>query len=798
MPFKKERIRGFGGYLDRRSQPDAMGHENFRLVLNAAMRGRGKRCRRGGHKRFLDGVNESYNNEDLHDQLLGLSFYYEEFSERIVTPGGFTGSIYQYWFPGVNDPSSVDKEVLGIEFEYYPDFLGIYDFPPHDGLAIDDPIVIGYPYNVIEAIYPYEPSDVEVLGVYYVPSSFILVDATYVPGEVIEAYGFGDQIPIYTDASAYTNTYCGTYPYLHDTCNEKITYISSVGNSEGERTLIAATKSRIYAMNVSMGNWRIVADGLGGPIRLDEDCEGCSPVRFLGGVVNNVIVLSNDIDPVMAYNPIAQPTGCDVWRAEPIQDLLTLKILTAGCVGAWKSFAFLGDVYQDGSRRRNRIVWSDFNDPYTWIPGDDNLSGFQDLGLDETIMRIEGMNDYLFIYTDQSIYRGALVQSAGFVTFVFEEIYRGHAGACKYRYAFANAGESHYYWGENRLNKMTSYEKKPLEPIVLRLVSNAVFEGVSEDDLTFGPLNKAACDHFIGGFNEEFKEVWFSWPSGAGSQCPNMSMVINISHGEEGVDFVDEGYSAFHWWDGRDSVALFEWLERIEVCERADLLSDLVKEGLPYSLTGDPFTSPVMSIWNSTEDTDLPPDPDSLCAAVTDDWVRDVCSDCNAIARFVMASVQDNALKEYQDKSFYREFIEGGVYVMGGYSTVLQSGLHDFGTHDHKEINDFTVVFDAADQTSPNLLYLELSATNTPGCARWAPQRFYDDDCEELSEGIPLDCLTEMSDEEHDDEWTRPDDNASWPVKERGRYIGWRLKIVGTGGGACFSSGSMNIKKLET
>lgn len=794
--FKDKRIRGFAGFLDRRSQPDSMTYENFRLVLNASVRGRNRRCRRGGFRKLLDGVNANYNNEDLHDQLLGLSFYYEEFEENIVIPGGVQGYVYQYWFPGINNPASIDKEFLGTFCGYWPDFLGVYDDPPFDGYAIDEPKVVGWPYAYNPADAPYSPCDVEDGGVYYDGSSFNLVYATYDPGEFVAPYGFGDYSPVYGNTKAYTNIYCGNYPYEHNACNERVTYLGSVGNVEGERTLIAATKSRIYALNTSMGNWKIVADGLGGPIRESEDCNDCSSIRFMGAVVDNVIVLTNGVDRVLAYNPLAQPTGCEVWRATEIQDLIDLDVLSAGVVGAWKSFCFLGDLFQDGARRRNRIAWSNFGDPYSWIPADDNLAGFQDLGIDETILRIEGMNDFLFIYTDKSIYRGALIQTGGTATFVFEEIYRGDALALKFKYAFANTGEAHYYWSKDRLNKMTSFEKRPVEPLVIRLASNAVFEGVSEQDLTFSPLNQSACDHFIGGYNDQFKEVWFSWPTGR-SVCPDMSMVINTTTGEEGVDFVDEGFTAFHWWDGRDSVTLFEWLERIEACERQDLLSDLVKEGLPYTTESDPFDAPVLHIWNADEDPDQDPSDDSLCAAVQSDWLRDVCADCNILSRFVMANARDSTLKEYTDESYYREMLENGLYVFEGYDTVLQSGLDAFGTDGEKEINSLSVSFTAVPQTSPNILYGYVGYANTPGCPKWELLRFYDDDCDTLAYGVPLDCLTDKTDEQHEADGTRPDEDASWPTKIRGRNLAWKLKVEGTGGGVCFSRGTISIAELE-
>ena len=463
-------------------------------------------------------------------------------------------------------------------------------------------------------------------------------------------------------------------------------------------------------------------------------------------------------------------------------------------------------MYQDGARRRNRIAWCDFNDPYTWIPAEDNLAGFQDLGNDETILRIESLNDYLFIYTDRAIFRAALIQSGGIVSFAFEEIYRGQEGALQYKFAFANAGNAHYYWAENRLVKFTSYDKEPKEPVVLRLCSNSVFDGVTSEDLNFGPFNEEACNNFVGGFNPEFKEIWFSWPTdnsrtggtdGIKHTCPSMSMVINVTPTEEGVDFFDSGFDAFHWFDGRRQSTLFEFMEDIQVCTREELLPELEKEGLPYDTVTTPaFDSPIQHIWNETEDITLPASDSSLCSAFTEMWLRDICPKCDTLSRFVMASAVDKTLKEYADTSYYREFLEGGAYVLDGYDTVLESGVQDDDADEAKDIIYFAVTGTSQPQTSPNLLYAFVRTGPQPDCMDWTQLKKYEDDCETLSEGLPLSCLTEYSAAEREELGIRQDDFWDWPMEERGRYYGWKLKIEGTGGASCFSRVNFKVSTI--
>lgn len=759
--------------------PDEVGLNHFRLLLNSSVRGRGKRCRRGGWKKLLDGFNTTYNNEDLHDQLLGLQTYYESHEQVISIPGGVDQTGYAYQWPSIFNPAYSLTDLLGYIYGYPPYLISAYgyDYPPSDGLGI-----LGGSWNINQA-YPDQ-------------SSSLLVDVDNFPSSSQAAYGYGPPNYSYYEPQVYLYQYCGTYPYNRGGCEEHITLLTSVGSTDGVRTLIAATRSRIYALNSAMGNWKILADGLGGaPLRPEDDCDSCSPERWLSANIQNEVAFTNGVNPPLLFNPMAKPTGCNLWRAETIDDLDTLNITSAGCVGSWKGFLFFGDVYQDGARRGNRIIWSDYNNPSTFIPADDNLAGFQDLGNDEIILRIEPLNDFLFIFTTKTIYRAALIQT-GDVTqanIFFEELYSGE-DAVHYKYSLVNNGDAIYYWTHDRLLRFTSFDKRPSEVAWMRQASNAVFDGVTEDDLVFGPLNKEACQHFIGGWNPQYKELWWSWPTGS-NQCPTMSMVFNVTAAEEGADFVDHGFTAFHWWDGQRQSTLFEYLEDLQVCMRSQTIGELVKEGPPVT-QGDPtFDNPVEYIWNETEDITLPAGPDSFCAAVSNLWLRDICTDCDAINKFVMASVSDKTLKEYSDREYYRERLVAPAYVFDGYDTVIQSGVDDFGTFEEKIIHYMMASVTAEVQTTPNTLFGYLGQGPAPDCIRWELQRFYDD-CDNLVDGWDLACLVDRTPAEDDVEWTRPDGNAVWPVSVRGKNIGYKFGIEGTGGGACFSNLEFSVEKV--
>lgn len=84
--FGEVAISPLSGQLDLRSPSGRLGIGDFRLVLNASMNEAGKRCRRPGWKKLMaDSVN-GFNNQDLHDQLVGDGDYTLAGLPTCVTP----------------------------------------------------------------------------------------------------------------------------------------------------------------------------------------------------------------------------------------------------------------------------------------------------------------------------------------------------------------------------------------------------------------------------------------------------------------------------------------------------------------------------------------------------------------------------------------------------------------------------------------------------------------------------------------------------------------------------------------
>lgn len=73
--FGDIQISPLSGQFDLRSPSGVMPFSDFRIVLNASMNELGKRCRRPQWRKWGAASPQGFNNQDLHDRLVGLSYY---------------------------------------------------------------------------------------------------------------------------------------------------------------------------------------------------------------------------------------------------------------------------------------------------------------------------------------------------------------------------------------------------------------------------------------------------------------------------------------------------------------------------------------------------------------------------------------------------------------------------------------------------------------------------------------------------------------------------------------------------
>lgn len=578
-------------------------------------------------------------------------------------------------------------------------------------------------------------------------------------------------------ADTYTEL-CG----LMDSCSEAITHLSSVGSDESYRTLVAATRTTLYSSNDRTGNWRILADGLGGGFD-EENCDTCSGIRFRSTQLGNYALFTNNFDPVMAWKLGDPPTGLNLWSALYVEDLLIIGITRARAIATFNGFVFVGNVDIEGQHRSSRIHWSDYNNPLSWIPHSESLASYHEFGLGESVLRIERLGKYLMVYTDKALYQGLYV--GGDMVFQFQIIPTD--SPLVYEHSLVNMGNAHIYASHSGIFTVTPSDPRPSRYEWIHRASGAVYSGVRADILggfigldPFGSVNQEECDQFIGGYNHITEEVWFSWPTDDNT-CPNMSLVLNLRY--QAADLVDYGFTAFVNYKPDYRPLVRDWLASEGVCPTS--ISDFVKEGMP--LDTDPEDTPLY-LWNEDEDPTLPHHPQSWCARLGDTTILDLCENCESSPVFLMADAVDFTIKEYTDLAYYREqYNEGSsTWTNLGYYTLLQSDMSNMIVEEEKLIKQIVSDYQAETQEPPSDLYCEVGNGAQPRCSFW-----------HAAEPVELRCLTDFDLEEHDANNTRPDESARFQFWRRGKYLAYRLFVAGTGGAVCISRVELTVSKAQ-
>lgn len=583
-------------------------------------------------------------------------------------------------------------------------------------------------------------------------------------------------------------SYCDIYEdfVVRSGCREAVTHLAGFSSNDTYRRLVAATLSRIYALNENTGNWRIIADGQGGESSYESYCDTCNDIRFRSAQMGNYAIFTNDFDEPLSWLFDSGPSGVDQWSAAHLEDLQIIGITKARAITAFGGFMILGNVEIEGERKAARIYWSDYNSPLSWIPGDTSLASFHEFGIGERVLRMEPLAKYLIVYTDRAIYKGVLVSDPDLV-FSFEPLYRG-PNVPKFEHTLVNTGREHVYLSDNGIYSIAANNPVPVRPEWVHKASGAIYTGVGDDVLggfegleSFGPINVTACKQAVGGYNPETEEVWFSWPTD-NNICPNMSLVLNLRYGA--ADIVDYGFTAFTSYIPDDRPTVRDWLFDQSVCERD---GTFIKEGLPIGGEGD-ITNPPTYLWNSQENPTLPLHEDSWCARLGDLRLEDLCDNCEVRAIFIGASALDFTLKEFDPDVFYRERYdsEAEEYEQDGYYTLIQSDLSHWDQDVEKLIKTVLVDYDAMVQEPPSTLYAEVAYASQPRCTTW----------KSIGES-ELRCLTEQTEAEHDAYNTRPDLVARYQTYYRGRYIGYRFFSNGVGGSACYSRVMLAIARAQ-
>lgn len=495
---------------------------------------------------------------------------------------------------------------------------------------------------------------------------------------------------------------------------EYITYLSHMRGDAGDTRLLAGTRSKLFCNTGSDANWRIIYDGAGGT--RPED--GVPETRWRSCQVGNIALFTNGVDYPLYWTFEGAPDPETHQACQYIDDLVALDITSARAIAAWRGFVFIGNVVTEGVTNTNRIYWSDFNDPLSFQPLPDSTAGYIDLGADERVLNMAPLGGQFRVYTDKAIYDVNLV--GGDEVFNFREVYRGPA-ALRFENSLVNLGAAHIYCGEDTIYMLGEFDRSPIRYDWIHKASGAIYDGVREEYLggiptqsfsAFGPINRASCHNVVGGYNEEQRQVWISWPA-EDDDIPEHTLVLQLDTNRSCI--VNHGFTAFVSHLPSYQTSVRRWLSDIGACDPATETGLIDREGNPEP--SDYTEYGYSSIRNETEDPDLPVDPDSLCARFdAEPLLEPDCTPCGNGYVFVMADAHDKCLKQYDEDYYARERVvtpeenRSGLpwtstdhpttlvcYESDGYVTIVQTDSQDWGTATNKTVQRIALEYDAAD-----------------------------------------------------------------------------------------------------
>lgn len=561
-----------------------------------------------------------------------------------------------------------------------------------------------------------------------------------------------------------------------------ITMLKSFPGSGGTTRMLAGTRGRLYQSTGDGGNWRLLLSA--GPQDVDTEVPW---VRWRCATIGNLAIFVNgETYPYWtAYEAVpSEDTGMTAQLAD---EFVALGITSVRVIGAWQGFVFYANIVQEGLILRNRVLWSDFNDPLAITPGAESVAGYTDLDADEEVVDIAQLGSRCMLYTTKSIYAIRLV--GGDEVFNFERVYSGPL-AIRFPNSLINMGDQHVYASDTDLVVMREFWRSPETMPYLTAAAGAIYKGLPADLLeglessglqSFGPVNRAFCHAMVGGYDEANQIAWMSWPSEDDtSGIPSQS--IAIQHVDRRACLVDHGFTAFCSHMPSDGLSLRKWLADVGACEPIPV----VGEGNPdYGFEGD---QDLRWIRNLEEDPDGDPDEDSLCRKLelNPDLEPD-CTPCKTGWWFLMASAAEMRIVRYRVGDDRQRCTDAGTpiawteqnhptssatYVEDGFVSVLQGDALTYGRPGNKQANLATVHGDMADApdtpaaTRPTL-HCRVGVGAQAGKILWFP-----------SNTRPLDLLSSTSNADHKTAKTRPNTPPTFPFFRTGSHVAWRIMIA--------------------
>jgi len=551
--------------------------------------------------------------------------------------------------------------------------------------------------------------------------------------------------------------------------------------------LFLGTQNRIAAKNDDTGNWKVISDQLGGAPE-----SGCQNGRWYAANNGEIVVLTNNVDPVQ-YHIVDQASSPSSSQAvSPIPDLETLRISRASVVIAWNNFTFLMNVVQDGVRLANRIVWSDYKHPISFIPQSGvSLAGKFDLEQGEAIINAMELQDVLLVYTTKRIWQIAIAGGENVLSFGKRYTPKEEPANClAYRNTLVSDGVNHWFWGADLIYQYSMYQ---LEPRPVDAVNKAAAR-------IFDSINTLKPAIHVGGFHSAKKSIYWSWAK-EGEDCPSETFVMNTA--DPFWSFLDHGFTAFCTYRADSHIGLRRFILENCICSLEELGlygGGFVKEGgfcraeevIPCPNKPMSFYSQTPLVMDdvTTENYEGEPDADSLFTLLGNSSLGEICgaevTQAEGISKvvFLGVSAEDQCIKQFTQ--VYNREIRVGLqtecdpsiaYVKRGYRPRLLSGAIDLGApDDDKEIVRLALEVHTVLAVKPSQIELKvgvaaqaldpLSASGK--CAiMW-----------ETEDKKKLECLSDRTAAQHALDGTRPSDEMEWGLYQTGRYFYFDLTIV--------------------
>lgn len=590
---------------------------------------------------------------------------------------------------------------------------------------------------------------------------------------------------------------CDENEQLRTTGRQPITLLFQAESTTGMKKLIAATESRVYAVNENKGTWKLLGDGYG------TNTTTAPAYRFYAAQCLNMVILTNNYNLPLSYMFDQKSVGCNMQALSTITDCEVIGLRRAAVVWVWRDVVFFANVEMDGQRYRHRMVWSDYQNPLSLDPSKpESIAAYQDLEYGEEILGGLPMGDIFLVYTNRRIWQIEAV--GGDQVFSVTKRYNPTKnsvgeGVLAYRNTLVMIGDSHVYMGVDGIYEYDLYTPAPKRVDWIHLGTNQVFS----------TINETLCDAHIGVYNIVTKELWFSWVEDGAGNLPSKTIAINKQF--QHVSTIDYGFSAFAMYQPNYLNTIRDFALQYCACTQLELDTygyKYIKEGLPLAELAN-CVSGITCIYSTTDITvsgavvedfnQARPSAGSLCEALLEMKIDDFCPHCATAFIMVMASSTDYCLKQVADV-YYREtctnptaigtvsttgYINAvATYSLDGYDSILNGKPESFGQPKlTKQVDRIDIEAAPVTQLVPSNLELRTGSSEQAidpvigGCPiMWTEQ-----------DPLSFECL-DGTIAENVAASTRPNEPFAWSLFDVGKFFHWELKISGTGGAGEFSA----------